>query len=86
MRKFFKDGVFSVFKLGSLNSKGLTEIHAILVGKVCYVITVQFLLPWHAMVLSFAREAIKSFVYRTINIAFTIFHLFYFVGCIRRNI
>ena len=41
----FQDDVFNVFKLESLNSKGLTKIHAVMVGKVCYVITTHFLFP-----------------------------------------
>ena len=45
VRKFFKDEAFNVFKLELLNSKGLTEIHAGLVAKVCHVINARFLLP-----------------------------------------
>ena len=74
-----------MFKLESLNSKSLTKIHASLVGKVFYVFTAHFLLPWQAVVLSFVRQAITIFVFTAINIAFTIFHLFYCVGYVGRN-
>ena len=75
-----------MFKLESLNSKSLTKIHASLVGKVFYVFTAHFLLPWQAVVLSFARQPITIFVFTASNIAFTIFYLYYCVGCIGRNI
>ena len=75
-----------MFEIKSLSSKNLTKIDAGLVGKVFYVFTAHFFLLWQAMVLSFVRQAITIFVFMTINIAFTIFHLFYCVGCIGRNI
>ena len=83
---FSKDEAFNVFNLESLNSKSLTEIHAGLVGKVFYVWTAYFLLPRRGMVVSFFTQAITIFVFTTINIALTIFYLFYCVGCIGRNI
>ena len=86
VRSFSKNEAFNVFKLESLNSKSLNEIHASLAGKVFYVLTAHFLLPWRGMVVSFFTQAIKIFVFTTINIALTIFYLFYCVGCIGRNI
>ena len=86
VRKFSEDEAFNVFKLESFNSESLTDIHVGRVGKVFYLFTAHFLLPWQAMVLSFVWQTITFFVLAKINIAFTIFYLLYCVGSIGRSI